>query len=177
MKILAFGHRKSVGKSTASKFLTTHLRCENPDLKIKEVSFAAKLKDISWQLFGWAGLQRGVYYETHYREKEFKLPRLGLTPRDIWIGVGNKLREVYENIWIDYALQTKVDIVIISDLRFSNEACAITKMGGRLVKINRDVPKGIDPAEVDLMNWGDWDNIIDNNGTLNELNEKVITLC
>ena len=69
MKILAFGHRKSVGKSTASKFLTTHLRCEYPDLKIKEVSFAAKLKDISWQLFGWAGLQRGVYYETHYREK------------------------------------------------------------------------------------------------------------
>ena len=73
-------------------------------------------------------------------------------------------------------MQTKVDIVIISDLRFSNEACAISKRGGRLVKINRDVPKGIDPAEVDLMNWGDWDHIIDNNGTLNELNEKVITL-
>ncbi len=176
MKIIAFGHRKGVGKSTASKFLTTHLHCEYPDLKIKEVSFAAKLKDISWQLYGWAGLKRGVYYETHYREKEFKLPKLGFSPRDIWIGVGNKLREVREGTWIDYALNIKANIIIISDLRFVNEAVAINSLGGQLVKINRNVPRGTDPAEIDLMNWDIWDHIIDNNGTLNELNKKVITL-
>ena len=177
MKIIAFGHRKGVGKSTASKFLTTYLQCEYPDLKIKEVSFAAKLKDISWQLYGWTGLQRGVYYETHYREKEFILPKLDKTPRDIWILVGNKLREVRIDTWIDYALNTKANIVIISDLRFANEARAIKNLGGQLIKIDRNVLKGIDPAEVDLLYWKDWDHIIDNNGTLNELNEKVVALC
>ncbi len=174
MKIIAFGHRKGVGKSTASKFLTTHLRCEYPDLKIKEVSFAAKLKDISWQLFSWAGLKRGVYYETHYQEKEFLLPRLNLSPRNIWIGVGNKLREIYSNTWIDYALNVNADIIIISDLRFINEAVAINSVGGTLVKINRDVPKGTDPAEVDLANWNIWNTIIDNNGTLNKLNDTLL---
>ncbi len=177
MKIIAFGHRKGVGKSTASKFLTTHLRCEYPDLKIKEVSFAAKLKDISWQLFGWGGLKRGVYYETHYREKEILLPKLDLSPRQIWIGVGNRLREVSERVWIDYALNIKADTIIISDLRFTNEALAINTRGGTLVKINRDeAVEGTDPAEVDLVKWKAWDCIINNNGTLNELNEKVVTL-
>jgi len=175
MKIVAFGYKKGVGKSTAGKFLATFLKIENPDLKIKQISFAAKLKDISYQLYSWAGIKRGVYYESHYQEKEFILPRLGLSPRQIWIGVGNKLREVYKNTWINFALfGIKADIIIITDLRFCNEAAAVLETGGRLIKINRhNITQGTDPAEIDLDSWSEWHDIIDNGGSLQDLNSTI----
>ena len=176
MKIIAFGYRKNTGKSTAAKFLTTHLKCERPELIIKQISFAAKLKDIAHQLFNWAGLKRGVYYENHYQEKEIILPQLKMSPREVWIGVGNKLREVKESVWIDYALNVEADYIIISDLRFTNEAKAIREKGGLLVRIDRDVKKGTDPAEVDLDSWVIWGNFIHNNGSLNDLNKEVLKL-
>lgn len=180
MKIVAIGHQKGVGKDTAAGFLNTILRIAAPHLIVKHISFAAKLKDIAFQLYSWAGLKRGIYYETHYLEKEVPLPQLnGLTPRDIWIAVGNKMREIYPSTWIDYALNgVKADIIIISDLRFKNEAIAVKKVDGTLFKVARDnVPKGNDPAEIDLLGWTDWDKIIVNNGTLDELNTIVETLA
>ena len=177
MQIVAFGNKKGVGKSTCGKFLATFLKIENPNLKIKQISFAAKLKDISFQLYGWAGLKRGVYYESHYELKEIVLPQLELSPRQIWIEVGNKMREVYENTWINFALfGINTDIIIITDLRFRNEAKAILRASGLIVKINRlGISQGTDPAEVELDSWPDrqWDCIIDNNSSLQDLHSTV----
>ena len=178
MKIIAFGHQKGVGKDTAAGFLNTLLRIAAPSLIIRHVSFAGKLKDIAHQLFGWGGLKPEVYYESHSEEKEFDLPVLGCTPRDLWIGVGNKMRDVRPSVWVDYALQSiKADIVIISDLRFQNEAIAVKKAGGMLVKIDRNAPRGTDAAEVDLLNWAFWDQIVYNNGTLDRLNSQMEILA
>ncbi len=177
MKIIAFGYEKGSGKSTAAKLLCSHLRCEFPNLKIKEVSFAGKLKDVSFQLFSWSGLKRGVYYETHYKEKEIILPKLGLSPRDIWIGVGNKMREISPEVWLENAFNVNVDFIIIPDLRFRNEAVKVVNEGGTLVKMVRDgLKKGADAAETELDSWDVWDCILGNNGTLSELNQKVISL-
>jgi len=177
MKIVAFGYKKGVGKSTAGKFLATFLKINAPELRIKQISFAAKLKDISYQLFKWAGLKRGVYYESHYKEKEVILPQLGLSPRQIWIGVGNKLREVYENTWINFALfGVQADIIIITDLRFCGEAEAILKNDGKIIKINRlGIPQGTDPAEVDLdvLINANWNYVLHNNGSLQGLNVSI----
>lgn len=177
--IIAFGYKKGVGKDTAGKFLDTILRCEHPDLRIKHISFAEKLKDICFQLYGWAGLRRGIYYETHRKDKEKMLPKLGCTPREMWIGFGNKVREMRPDTWIDYALKgVKANIVIITDLRFRNEAQAIRDISGILIKINRPgMPQGTDPAEVDLDGWGPWDYIIENTGTLRDLNAYLTTLA
>ena len=177
MKIVAFGYKKGVGKDTCGKFLQTFLKLEAPDLKIKQISFAAKLKDISYQLYSWVGLKRGIYYESHRDKKEVVLPQLGLSPRQIWIEVGNKMREVYPNTWIDYALHgVKANILVITDLRFCNEAHAILKADGTIIKIIRDgIPQGTDPAEVDLdiLPDGHWNYIIENDGTLHDLNTKI----
>lgn len=179
MKIIAFGHQKGVGKDTSAGFLNTILRIAAPQLIIKHVSFASKLKDVCYQLYGWAGLKPGIYYETHYREKNSPLSLLnGLSPRDLWIGVGNGLREVWESTWIDYALKgVKADIIIVSDLRFENEAIAVREANGTLIKLLRDVPRGTDAAETDLLNWTDWVQIIDNNGTLDRLNAHMEILA
>ena len=177
MEIVAFGYKKGVGKDTCGKFFSTFLKLEAPDLRIKHISFAAKLKDISFQLYKWAGLKRGVYYETHRNEKEIVLPQLGLSPRDIWIAVGNKIREVYSTTWIDFALHgVKADILIITDLRFQNEFEAVLKADGIVVKINRlGISQGNDPAEVDLDTRpdGQWDYVIHNNGSFQSLNAKI----
>ena len=178
MKIVGLAYKKGVGKNTTAKFMTTLLRCENPGLKIMEVSFAGKLKDICYQLYSWAGLKRGIYYESHREEKEVILPELGKSPRQIWIEVGNKLREVDPDIWINFALKgAKADIIIITDVRFRNEAQAIRNNGGILLKIDRpSIEQGTDPAEVDLDSWTDWDCVIDNIGSLKNLNEQATIL-
>jgi len=178
-KIIAFGYKKGTGKDTIGNFLLTNLRCEHPNIIVKHISFAAKLKDICYQLYGWAGLQSGIYYETHRDIKEVILPKIGKSPRDLWIEVGNKLREVYPTTWIDFALQNvKANIVIITDCGFINEAEYLKKLGAILVKINRDgLVQGTDGREVELDNWNDWDFIIDNNGTLQDLNDWAISLA
>ena len=101
-----------------------------------------------------------------------------LTPRDIWIGVGNKLREIDEACWIESALENcDADIVIISDLRYISEAIALVDRKACLVRVNRDVPRGTDPAEVSLLDWADWCRDLDNNGTLQDLYKKAEELA
>lgn len=179
MKIVAFGHRRRVGKDTASKFLDTTLRIEARHLKIKRVSFAAKLKDICTQMFGWAGLQEAQYYEDHPEYREVILPEIGKSPRDIWIEVGNKMREVYQNVWLDYAMRgIKADVIIISDLRFTNEATRVRQLGGMLIKVTRsNVPVSDDASDSALDNWTDWDRIINNSGELGLLNSEMDLLA
>lgn len=178
MQIIALAYKKGVGKDTMGKFLMTSLRCQAPGLKIKCVGFADKLKDTCYQLYGWSGLQRGIYYETHRKEKEEILSLIGKSPREIWIGVGNKLREFCPVTWLTYALKGEVaDILIITDCGFWNEALAIRKAGGWLCKINRDgLEQGTDGREVELDTWTDWNYIIENNGSFKDLNtiaEKI----
>jgi len=180
MKIVAFAYAKRVGKDTSARFLDSFLRVERPGLKVKKISFASKLKDISWQLYGWAGLQPGVYYETEAGEKikEVMIPKLGKSPRQTWIEVGNKMREVYRDTWLDYALLSPmVDIIIITDLRFQNEAERVCELGGRVYRIDRPgLIKGNDAAETALDEWDGWHGVIDNSGTLTDLNTKMEAL-
>jgi hypothetical protein len=177
MKIIALGCQKSVGKSSLAKFLITILRKRNSGLKIEQISFADGVKDVSFKVFGWMGLKHGEYYENHYNEKEIPL-KCGLSPRDIWIAVGNKMREIDDKAWIESALaNTTADIVIISDLRYLSEAITLTERKACLVRIHRDVPRGTDPAEVSLLDWLDWCQEIDNNGTLSDLYQKAGNLA
>ncbi len=178
MKIVGIGYKKGSGKDQFVTFMHTFIRCTQPGLSIKRVSFADKLKDIAHQLYSWADLKQGIYYETHRNKKEVSLPLIGKSPRQIWIEVGNRLREVYEETWIDFALRgTTADIILIPDMRFRNEARAIRNRGGILIKINRPgIPRGTDPAEIELDGWDDWDLIINNNEDLIFLNSIAESL-
>jgi hypothetical protein len=179
-KIVAFGHRKRTGKDTAGGLLRKHLAVIAPELRVEEVSFAAKLKEISYDLFGWGGLQPGPYYElpenAHLRE--VVLPLLGKTPRQIWIEVGNLMRQVHSDVWINNALFVPADIVIVRDLRYHNEADIIEAKGGDRYKMVRDgVPVSNDVADVNLDNYTKWSGIIYNNGTITDLSDKMVDLA
>jgi hypothetical protein len=172
MKIIGIGYKKNRGKDTVAKFMTDLLYPK----KVKVVGFADKLKDIAFQLFGWAGLERGIYYESHYADKEVPLPLLGLSPRDIWIALGNKCREIYQPIWIDNVIRSnhKCDVLIIKDTGFTNEATAIRQAGGTLIKVTRPGQEtALDARETELDTWTDWDCVFDNDSGLVELQQKV----
>ncbi len=180
MKLIAFGHEKRVGKDSASQFVSTHLRVEKGIRRVKKAGFADKLKDVCFQLYAWAGLRDKDFYEEPGNQhlKEVPLPALGfLTPRQIWIGFGNEVKEaVYRDTWLDYLLKsTQADWLIVSDMRFPNEADRIRELGGLVIKIVRlDVPHTSDAADDPLLDYKHWSRVIVNDGSLANLYSKVV---
>lgn len=177
MKIIGFGHRKRVGKDTASNFLMTHIKLGAKRVRVVKGNFASKLKEVSCQLYGWAGLKEESFYNSPEGEKlrEVKLEGLNLTPREIWIAVGNKMRDVHQGTWIDYVLHTTVaDILIVPDVRYPNEVEAIKSLGGKIYKIvNDNVERTDDIADCALEGFDGWDGIILNNSNLHTLDEYI----
>src|SRR5262249_35705501 len=105
MQILAFGHRKYTGKDTAAKFIAADLRIRCKNLNIVRRNFADKLKDVAYEIYGWAGLKPREYYDKYPEDKKYVLPKLNKNVRQIWIEVGMKFREIYEDTWIDHVLE------------------------------------------------------------------------
>ena len=63
---------------------------------------------------------------------------------------------------------------IITDLRYKNEAKFIKNKSGILIRVNRGIDKkNTHISERDLDDYKEWDYIIDNNGTIEELIDKV----
>jgi hypothetical protein len=179
-KIIAFGHRKRTGKDTAGSILQRLLNDMAPQLRVVQVSFAIKLKEVSYEMFKWGGLQPGPFYEqpenAHLRE--VVLPLLGKTPRQIWIEVGNLMRQVHPEVWIRNAIYVDADVIIVRDLRYHNEADVIDELGGDRYKMVRDsVEKSTDVADCNLDDYSEWTGHIFNNGTLDDLEEKLAYLA
>ncbi len=178
MYIIGIGHRKYTGKSTAARFLATQYRLHNKGSNVIIRPFAWKLKEISYELYHWCGMKSPEYYEEHPEDKEDYLDLIGKSVRQIWIEIGNKLRDVYIGTWLDYLLNgTKADLLIIPDVRYNNEATAIKAKGGFLIRIDRpDIPHTDDIADVALASYNDWDAIITNDGDIGSLFANIISV-
>lgn len=180
MYIVAFGHRAGTGKDTCARFLCSQFRLKHKGKSAIHKSFAWKLKDISYQLFGWCGIQSPEYYDTHPEDKDDVLELLGMTVREVWISVGNKMRDVYPGVWLDYLLQgINTDLLVISDLRYENEATAVKIRGGFCIRIDRpDIPKSNDIADNALKDYDKWNGTITSHtGQLERLYKDVASTC
>lgn len=177
MILIGVGHRKQVGKDTMAQFLAKEFHAADPQLVVKRVGFADKLKQICHELYAWAGLKDAQYYEDHPKKKAEYIPALRMTARDVWIEFGTTaVREnVYEHTWVDYVLKGNfADVMLIPDVRFPDEAEGIRKAGGILVKVTRkDVQDSKDKADCALADWTDWDFHLPNNGDLGDLKRMV----
>lgn len=91
------------------------------------------------------------------------------------------IREIIgDNIWIDLAVKKIKEIkgdVVVTDLRFPNEAAAIRKLGGYIWRVSRpNFDNGVDrghPSEK-LVAEIDFDYFINNNNTIEELRIKAL---
>jgi hypothetical protein len=175
MKILALGHRAQTGKDTLSGFMATEIRLTNKKVNVQVAGFADELKDFCYKMYSWAGLKRKEHYETHPEDKKLTLPAIGKTVRQLWIDVGNHMRQYDGDIWVRGLLtRPQVDILIVKDLRFPNEFEMVKKLGGHCVKVIREaVPVLTDDADTALADCTEWDLIVDNDGDKKELHRKA----
>jgi hypothetical protein len=177
MKIIAFGHRRYVGKDTAANLLVTHIRATRRNVLVTKMGFASKFKAICHELYGWAGLQDEEYYEVHPELKDVIIPALGKSPRTVWIEFGTTVgRAIFPDTWIMYPLTRKCDFLVMKDLRFPNEAIPILQRGGLVYRIdNPRVEIFNDKADSALAGFTHWTGVIVNDSDIRTLNQKVLT--
>ena len=172
--IIGLGYQARAGKDTVAAHLVNNY-------SFIQESFAYPLKEhIGRQICGFNDKQLyGAWKETID-------PEWGMTPRQMLqlIGTDALRKVVHDSFWvIPMKRKLKEHIrnerhVVISDVRFMNEINLIKEIGGKVVKVVRHNPDKISgfekhSSETELENFSDWDYVLENNGTLEELYMKA----
>jgi flagellin-specific chaperone FliS len=170
--------QKQSGKDTCADYLVKKHGFER-------FAFGDSVKEVCRILFGFN------YQQLYGNKKEEIDPNLNITPREAFQKIGtefgqNIIHELLPNLNIEKkTLWTrnldnidKSKNIVISDVRFKHEIDAIKKNGGIIIKINRNTIQNDfnkHSSEQEIFNISPFliDFIIDNNGTLNELFEKI----
>lgn len=103
-------------------------------------------------------------------------PRL----RGFLIALGNAVRDVvHPDTWVDVVtgrcMADPDKHWVITDVRYPNEAAAVRRLGGLLVKVERPgEPVASDPADDALAGFSGWDLVVTNDGTLEDLRATVV---
>ena len=170
------------GKDTVAERLVTHHG-------YKRDSFAKSLKDAVSSMFNWDRemLEGNTTSSRHWREQpdKFWSEKMGkeVTPRLILQQFGTEVMrgQMYDGIWVDSVIgRYKGENTVISDTRFQNEIKTIKAHGGKILLVKRgELPtreemqkQGAHRSEWDWMG-SEFDYIIENNGTLTQLNVKI----
>ena len=130
------------GKNTVADILSKKYQ-------FKQESFAGKLKDILSVLFGWdREMLEGLTAESRKQRFEVdswwadRLNMPELTPKSMLTTIGtNVFRNCFhDEIWVsglERQLLSSSGNVVVTDVRFANEAEAIRRLGGKLVRVRR----------------------------------------
>lgn len=172
--IIGFGHKRMRGKDTAAAMAFENLQNK---MKVRHDAFAYSLKEMCRVVFGFSDEQ--LYGDLKGVPDRY----WGFTPRWALQHVGTEaMRKVIDDqIWVKTfvrrAQQDPHTSILVTDLRFSNEATAIKALGGFTVRCNRTMT--FDPnmdthaSEVALDGYPHWDYELDNNGSLDALRDQV----
>lgn len=175
--IIGISGKVGSGKDTVAHFIKQH------DPSFQSKAFAYKLKKI-------VSLLAGCDFELTLTQegKNVYIEQFGKTVGEMLQQVGtDALRDNFDkNVWIN-GLFTDLKPghnYIITDVRFKNEADALKAKGGYLVRVNRPINpiaenSGRDlkhPSETDLDDYAHFDAIIENKGTLDDLEYTVTRL-
>lgn len=148
-------------------------------------AFAAPVKSMAYVLLqNLDYTQNDILLALHgsIEQKEKQIPGLveGVTPRRIMQILGTETRDLLDrNLWtkiLEIKLQKlpACTSVVICDVRFEHEVEMIQKLGGKIIKVIRP---GVDllsdhASETEIPHLH-WDAVIHNDGTLDDLKEKV----
>ena len=173
------------GKDTVAEHLVKHHG-------FKRDSFAKSLKDAVSSMFNWDRkmLEGDTASSRHWREQPdaFWSERFGkpITPRWVlqYFGTEVMRQGMYDAIWVDSVIgRYKGENTVISDTRFINEIKTIKAHGGKIMLVKKgELPtreemqkQGTHQSEWDWIG-SDFDYVIENNGTKEELFDKVAEL-
>lgn len=161
--LIGLGYKKGSGKDTVADYL---VRMKGA----KKMAFADSLKGACRELFSFTEEQ------LYGSRKEAIDEYWGFSPREIMQKLGTDLfrNQVDKEIWIK-TLDRKISlsespIVVISDVRFENEATYIKESGGILINVFRNLPDSdTHESENSLVDYREWDHTINNTEGLFEL--------
>jgi hypothetical protein len=175
MRYIGINGQYGSGKDTVAEIIT-----KLSAVKFNIISFADKLKES-------CAIEMGLPLEMFLTQegKATLIPALGITCGELLQKKGDGVREtVNKEYWIisrHSTLDTNKNY-INSSVRYPNEGDAIRGKGGIVIRVNGD-PKGYrsqpnptrdlnHPSETSMNDYN-FDFVIENDGTLEELEEKV----
>ena len=171
MGLIGISGHKQVGKDTACAIIQR-------EFPMIHKSFGKQLKVVAASLLGCD--YKDFESEDFKNKKSIIRKESGgyYTNREILQLLGTDVgRTISPDMWIDLAFKgyTDKDSWIFTDVRFPNEAKAIKDRGGKLIRIERNTGL-VDThiSETALDDYKDWDLVIDNNGTKNDLKDIVL---
>jgi len=166
------------GKDTAAAFLKP--------LGFEVRAFADPLRSLTHAcdpiIAGYFGDEESVWYryaealdDIGYNEAKLAYPEV----REFLQRLGNGARQVFGDLfWVEQALKGLEDPesrVVWTDCRYNNEGQAVRDAGGLIVKIERrgTGPANAFEAEHHSMPGFEFDRVIENNGSLEDLRAKI----
>ena len=186
--LLAFSGKMCTGKDTSANIWISRYCKYLNDINdpstttvrdYKRIAFADGIKDICKTIFGLSD------YDVNDQcgKKRFLLD-YGKTVREMMQGIGEGLRSnISKDIWViqtvarvNKILHTMPHHILVTDVRYPNELEALKTRGFTMIKLVRDT--GIHDNHPSERNLNDtlFDYVIDNNGTIKELEEKLLQI-
>lgn len=168
--IIGLAGRAGSGKDTIADFLISD------GIVSRKQPFAKALKDCCGLFFG---IPRYDLYHAKNNKTNITVTseivelipsldmRIGdtLSVREVLQYFGtNIMRKFYSNIWIDATMNTidSMDNIVISDVRFPNEAESIKKNNGIIIRLTRNPYNMEHESETIMDNYDDYDYVVDN---------------
>lgn len=173
--IIGFAGRAGAGKDSAAQALYHAVGCD-----VAVLAFAEPLRSMIDALLDYANI---IAVDGMSRaEKEAHIDLLGASPRRLLQTLGTDWGRhmIKPTLWVDILRQRVADIaadfemILVTDVRFDDEAELIHQLGGEVWLIERDVTgveahiseAGISPALITRR--------VPNHGTLNDLQDRLI---
>lgn len=171
-QLIGISGKSGTGKSTAADYLVKRHG-------YTELAFADRLKQVARMMFGFTWQQlygSGRNYPCHIEN---------LTPRQCLQKLGDFGRRLWPDIWVWHVtqeirqLQKRGMPVVVSDVRYPNEARELRGMGAVLIRL--EWPRNLfschdfshHESEIALDDWDRWDYLFINSGSLTDLQRFI----
>lgn len=161
--------RARAGKDTVAGILRQHCG-------FVQLSFAAPMREFICSLLGWSlqDLDRGK--ETPHPLLDGKTPRFAMQTLGTEWGRNTIANDLWVRVCIAAAQRhlAQGTSVVISDVRFDNEASAVAAAGGQVWRIDRPGERIAESAHISEAGTSLWNRRIPNDGTLDDLRARVL---
>lgn len=185
MAIISISGKIGCGKDTVADIIQTITPYYNWEVK----KFAGKLKVIAEIL---TGVSKHQFEDQEFKKQDMP-PEWGMTYRDLLQKLGTEAMRngLHTNVWVNalfadyigmYDLDTDRTTYpnwLITDCRFPNELKAVQDNNGITINVVRDTGNTIGTthaSEIALDGCTDWDYVVDNNGTIEELKAQILSI-
>ncbi len=177
MRLIGLHGAIGAGKDTVARMLV-----QRPD-NIGATSFAAPIKDMLLAAFREFGLTRQLMEDRERKEKP--LPTINRSPRELLQTLGTDWGRdlIHQELWILHAeervrhFRKFCSALVITDVRFENEASWIRAQGGEVWHIVRKLPENVHalhPSEHGIEMHAGVDSVIVNDEGLEQLADQVL---